>query len=130
MIGQSGCDVLGVVVTERYESVRHQLVRLLQNRKFILPKFSEMPYDWRPEQVINPIDCQPFTRRGALHFIQEQLENGCAIEAVVLDLPPGRTAYVMLLDVGRDKPDLYVKVQLGGGCVIGRSFHYSTRPVR
>jgi hypothetical protein len=130
MIGVSGCGVLGVVVTERYESVRHQFISLLQNRRFRLPKFSEMPYDWRPEQVLNPADGQPFTRRGAWHFIQEQLENRCAIEAVILDAPPGKTAYTMLLDVGGDKPDLYVKVQLGSGFVIGRSFHYSTRSVR
>jgi hypothetical protein len=101
----------------------------LAKGRFILPKFYEMPYDWRPEQVINPTDGQPFTRRGAWHFIQEQLEDGCSMEAVILDVPRGKTAYAMLFDLGNEKPALYVKVQLGSGFVIGRSFHYSTRPV-
>ena len=117
-------------MTDRYRDVRHQLIRLLQQGRFTLPKFREMPYDWRPEQVINPADGQPFTRRGAWHFIQERLEAGCTIEGVILDIPPGKAAYAIVLDVGKDNPDLYVKVQLGSGFVIGRSFHYSTRPVR
>jgi hypothetical protein len=89
-----------------------------------------MPYDWRPEQVINPTDGQPFTRRGALHFIREQLETRCPIQPVTLDVPYGKTAYEMVFDIGENRPDLYVKLQLGSGFVIGRSFHYSTRPKR
>ena len=31
----------------------------------------------------------------------------------------------MLIDLGSDVPDLYVKLQLGAGKIFGRSFHYS-----
>ena len=31
----------------------------------------------------------------------------------------------MKIDLGRNVPRLYIKLQLGSGEVIGRSFHYS-----
>ena len=31
----------------------------------------------------------------------------------------------MLIEIGTDLPSIYVKLQLGAGQVIGRSFHYS-----
>jgi hypothetical protein len=99
-------------VAEADEDVRHQLIKLLERGRLTLPKFSEMPYDWRPEQVINPIDGQPFTRRAALHFIREQLESRCPIQPVILDIPYGKTAYEMVFDIEKSRPDLYVKVQL------------------
>ena len=47
------------------------------------------------------------------------------MEVIELNKPRGRLGYVMLIDLGRDVPRLYVKLQLGAGVVIGRSFHYS-----
>ncbi len=93
-----------------------------QRRKCILG----WPRDWRPTEVVNPATGEPFTAWGAWEFIAELLERGHALEEVVLDNPPGKRAYVMRVDLQRDRPQLYIKVQLGSGFIIGRSFHPST----
>lgn len=54
-----------------------------------------------------------------------QLENGHPVEVIQLDRPPGRSGYVMHVSLGPGQSPLYVKLQLGAGIVIGRSFHYS-----
>jgi hypothetical protein len=46
---------------------------------------------------------------------------------VVLEKPAGKKASVMLIDLADGKAPVYVKVQLGSGRIIGRSFHRSTR---
>ncbi len=66
-----------------------------------------------------------FTEAGAWQLIEEKLEEGERLEEIELDTPPGRKGYVMLIHLEDNKPPLYVKLQLGGGKVIGRSFHYS-----
>jgi hypothetical protein len=46
-----------------------------------------------------------------------------ALEEVLLASPPGKTGYVV--EAALNERSLYVKVQLGAGKIIGRSFHYS-----
>ena len=48
---------------------------------------------------------------------------------------PGTYGFVMLVDMSGQERPLYIKVQLGAGAIIGRSFHWSkmdvnTRPQR
>ncbi len=62
---------------------------------------------------------------GAWQFIEDKLAEGHPIEEVELRMPPGRKGYVLKINVGNNQPKLYVKLQLGSGQVIGRSFHYS-----
>jgi hypothetical protein len=108
-------------------SIRHQLVVLARSRKTRVVEWSrEMPTDWRPYQIRNPITGDFFTQDGAWHFIADLLESGHPIEEIILCQPPGRRAYVMLVELGPKLPKLYIKLQLGSGKVIGRSFHYST----
>ena len=45
----------------------------------------------------------------------------------MLDRPPGKTGYVLKIDLNPGRPQLYVKLELGSGVVIGRSFHESER---
>ena len=66
-----------------------------------------------------------FTEPGAWDFVAEVLEQGHVMEPIVLDRPPGAIAYVLKIEQHVSVPTIYVKVQLGSGCVIGRSFHYS-----
>lgn len=47
------------------------------------------------------------------------------VEPVPLRRPPGATGYVMKIRVDPRAPLVYVKLQLGAGKIIGRSFHYS-----
>lgn len=73
----------------------------------------------------NDADQQVFTEPGAWEFIAEQLEAGRPMLEIKLDTPAGKTGYVVMASGGEKRPDIYVKLQLGSGKVIGRSFHYS-----
>ena len=87
----------------------------------------DRPTDWRPTDVRNPQGLlnTHFTNPTAWDLIAARLENGEDVELVELNKPKGRLGYVMLIDLGPDVPQLYVKLQLGAGIVIGRSFHYT-----
>ncbi len=93
-----------------------------------MAKFSrDRPTDWRPGQVRNPdgmLDSY-FTDISAWEYIATRLESGHPVEVVALDKPPGTKGYVMKIDIETDQPQLYIKLQLGAGQIIGRSFHYS-----
>lgn len=87
---------------------------------------SGWPSDWRPRSVVDPRSATSdfFTDAGAWEFIAELLDGGHPLHPVQLEEPPGRTGYVMKVDL-KDERRLYIKLQLGTGKVIGRSFHYS-----
>ncbi len=95
-----------------------------------MTKFSaDRPIDWRPGQVRNPdglLDTH-FTDAAAWELIASRLEDGQPVEVVELRKPAGTTGYVMMIDIEPGQPHLYVKLQLGSGTIIGRSFHYSER---
>lgn len=74
-----------------------------------------------PEGTLNPY----FTDTTAWEFIASRLESGHPVETVTLRQPPGATAYVMKIHVEVGQPEIYIKLQLGSGQIIGRSFHYS-----
>ena len=106
----------------------NQLIVLARRRKARTSEFSESrPTDWRPQQVENPNSEfeKYFTDSAAWEFIADKLEEGHRVETVELRKPPGAKGYVMKFDLGVGN-DLYVKLQLGSGVIIGRSFHYST----
>ncbi len=88
---------------------------------------TDRPTDWRPGQVHNPngvLDSH-FTDASAWEYIATKLENEHPVEVVELDKPPGAKGYVMKIDIETGKSKLYIKLQLGSGKIIGRSFHYS-----
>ena len=110
------------------KSIRNQLV-LLSRRSGarVTEHRPERPTDWRPGQVFNPegILDSYFTDSSAWELIANKLENEHPVEVVELRKPPGAKGYVMKVDIESGKPQLYIKLQLGSGQVIGRSFHYS-----
>lgn len=71
-----------------------------------------------------------FTDQSAWEFIACKIDSGERVEVIELRKPKGAKGYVMLIDLEPDLPQLYVKLQLGSGKIIGRSFHYSERPRR
>ena len=77
--------------------------------------------------MTDPRTGEVFTEDGAWAYVSENIANGVDIEVKDLDIPPGKKAYVMSLPSHDPQVPIYVKLQLGGDCVIGRSFHYSTR---
>ena len=110
------------------DSIRKQLTILAQRSKSRVTIFSkETPIDWRPNQVKNPkgiLDTH-FTDASAWEFIATMIETGHTIEEVKLRKPSGATGYVMKISLEPEQAQLYVKLQLGSGKIIGRSFHYS-----
>lgn len=69
-----------------------------------------------------------FTDPGAWDFIATKLEEGHPVEVIPMKKPPNSTGYVMKICLQADTPLLYVKLELVGGTVYGRSFHLSDYP--
>ena len=111
------------------EEIRHQLIVLSRKPKAQSTLFTRRaPIDWPPGDVTNPnspLHDGRFTDTTVWELIASQLEQGCSVEEVTLTRPPGATAYVMQFHLESDERPVYVKVQLGAGKIIGRSFHYS-----
>jgi hypothetical protein len=111
--------------------LRRELIRRARDKKLRLVEFtSEEPTVWNPTQVINPECGIPFTDISAWHFIADQLEGGCLIEPIVLEKPPGETAYFIRVPGAMGQPRIYAKVRLHKQKIIGRSFHNDTRGER
>jgi hypothetical protein len=108
--------------------IRKELIRLCGSRRTRVSTFKPtLPTDWAPQHVVNPDTKEAFTPDGAWDFIVAKLVDGHEIEAITLDVPPGKTGYVMKIQ-GANNGQIYVKLQLSSGKVIGRSFHISIHP--
>ena len=84
------------------------------------------PRHWNAGCMTSETTGMPFTDDEVWHFIADRIEEGHEIEVIEMEDKPGTHGFTMLVDVeGHERP-LYIKVQLGSGVVIGRSFHWST----
>ncbi len=107
------------------EDYREQLASLARRKEC---RGYGWPIHWSPRSVINP-NCEfglAFTDASAWEFIADHLEAGHPVEVITLDDPPGKTAFVMKIELEPNSPKLYIKLQFGSGKVIARSFHIST----
>ena len=108
-------------------SIQTQLFKLVRSRKSRTTLWTvDSPTDWRPTSVHNPqgdFD-EHFTDASAWELIASELKNECKVYSVALERQSGKFAYLLEIDLGGDEPPVYVKIQLGSGMVIGRSFHY------
>lgn len=110
------------------EETRRQLIVLARRRTARSSTFSpSRPTDWRPNQVRNPdgVLDKYFTDSTAWELIAARLEDGEEVEVIELKQPKGSKGYVMRIDLGSEFPELYVKLQLRPGKILGRSFHYT-----
>jgi hypothetical protein len=115
-----------VVLARRLSEVRTQLAALSRRSNARRTAGDRTrPCKWWPNTVKTRVPDMYFTEVGAWQFVAECLESGTPIEEVVLRKPEGRKAYVMKVHVLPEHETLYIKLQLGAGAVIGRSFHYS-----
>lgn len=107
--------------------LRKQLASLAGSSKTRTARFKpERPTHWAPNTVKSPETGDYFTEQGAWFFIIDCIEQGQEIEQITLDKPPGKAGYVMIID-GHGTDKIYIKLQLGSGHVICRSFHISDR---
>lgn len=109
------------------DDIRKQLILLAGSRRTRTTVFSAArPTHWEPASVRRPDTGEAFTPDGAWRHVADLLASGVEVETIVLDKPPGRTGYVVLCD-GWDGEKIYIKLELGSGMVVGRSFHVSTK---
>lgn len=103
-------------------NIRQELIRLSSKsatRKAVFT--SKAPTKWHPEQVYDPATGQPFTKDAAWERVRTELEN-CDLKTRVMDHPPGKIGYWFHFHDAKGTK-IYVKLQLGSGFVLGRSFH-------
>ena len=111
---------------EDLSEVRREIARLAYRKELrIVPRSPNMPCDWNPTTVINPDVGIPFSDISAWRYIAHLAESGHPIEKKVLDQPPGDIGYIMIVELAENPSPLYIKVQLKGGRIYGRSFHCS-----
>jgi hypothetical protein len=93
----------------------------------IVGAWPQHPSRWHPYQVIDPRSGTMFTEESAWCLVAELIEALHALRIEQLRQPPGLDSYVLIKDLQKDKPNLYVKITLSksGKRIIGRSFHYS-----
>ena len=103
------------------------LRQLAQNCRRKDCRFLGFPRDWNPGSVENPDALGfPLTDFSAWDLIANLLDAGHPYEDFIFDNPRDAVGLVMKVRIHENKPDLYIKLQLGSGNkAIGRSFHYS-----
>ena len=107
-------------------TVRTELARRARDKHLRTNTFrTQEPCDWQPRQVAHPQSGLPFTDVGAWNFIADLLEAGCNVREVILQKPPGKIGYEILVDGYVSCPQIYIKLTLSSNLVHGRSFHNS-----
>jgi hypothetical protein len=90
-----------------------------------IPFGTESPTKWWFGKVIDPRTGKLFTSPGAWDFVAETAEDGrIKIKEKDQNRPPGCTAYQWVVDSKLGKK-IFIKVILGKGKILGRSFHYN-----
>ena len=109
------------------EDLRRRLMTRCGSRGTRLVTFSShAPSEWQPRTLRDPRRPEEyFTDDSAWLFIAEHLAEGASVEVVELRKPPGKTGYVLVVPGVPPILKIYIKLQLGSDCVIGRSFHES-----
>lgn len=106
-------------------SIRARLIVLAECRRTRIVEFTaRSPNRWQPRQFTDPRTRQAFTDESAWNYIVEHLQRGIPIDEIALEKPPGAKGYVIYLP-GANTQKLYVKLQICGNHVKGRSFHES-----
>jgi len=114
-----------VTEKKRINSIKHHIAVLVRREDCFVPFGPEIPTKWWFGKVIDPRTGKCFTPAGTWDFIAEKLEErGTKIKEVVLNKPPGRRGYELLVPTRNGT--IYIKVHFGAGGnkVVGRSFHY------
>jgi len=106
---------------------RAELARLCRDRRRRNAAFShERPTVWNPHNV-NSAFGLPFTDVSAWAFIADLLEDGHEFDELIMGKPPGAIGYVIKHQISEGNV-VYIKLELVGGYVWGRSFHPDQPP--
>lgn len=109
------------------DDIRKRLTLLCRSSRKRTSIFTKKrPNRWSPTSICRPGSIDPFTEAGAWEFVAICLEDGVEIEVITLDKPPDKIGYVMLVP-GDHGEDIYIKLEIVGDKVVGRSFHVSEK---
>ncbi len=118
----------GRALTPGWDLIRKEMIRLAGRRECRFTQWSpSIPCDWAPSTVWDPRFDRFFTEESAWAYIMELLESGCEFAPVLMRRPPSSVAYEIVVTRGASLPDLYIKVQIHKGRILGRSFHNATK---
>jgi hypothetical protein len=101
------------------------------NRQFV-EHSDERPSEWRPYEVLDLRLATwniCFTDAAAFQFAADKIESGHPVEKVKLARPPGADGYAIKI-AWPDGRVLYIKLEIKGEIVFGRSFHFSVKTGR
>jgi hypothetical protein len=104
------------------DDARHQLLVLARRKGSWVVWY---PHRWWPYQVTDPTSGAPFTEQSARELITALLESGHPLQEVKLRDPANKVGYTLLVPLQPDEAPLYIKLHLGSGQILCRSFHYS-----
>lgn len=110
-------------MTDVPDNIRQELLRLCKESRSRTSEFSrKAPTHWVPWQLYDPETGEAFTVDGAWLFIERALADGCPLQTIELERPKDKAGYWCHGTDARGTR-IYVKLQLGSGLIIGRSFH-------
>ena len=129
-INQMRCRSMGHRLVTMSVVERRRLAGLARNPRCRLTKHTpQRPCEWNPEGTASARDPDyPFTAPGAWAFIAEHLEAGRDIYSIPLDRPPDGIGLVIFLPPVPRWRGLYVKFEVAGPGLYGRSFHHPAHP--
>lgn len=112
------------------EAVRLAMLRAIRSgRRRVLKHEKDCPTEWRPQTVRNPgpyLEGALMTDGSAWQLIERLLDEGTPLVAVEQRQPPC-IAYELVAGIYPQMPNLYIKLLLRDGYVLGRSFHWSIK---
>jgi hypothetical protein len=107
------------------ESARREIAILARQKKCRTSLWTrDIPTQWQPHTV-RDLNGEFFTDPGAWEFVANLIEDGHTVEEISLRHPPGKRGLVMKVRLDRNETEIYIKIRLGSGKIIGYSFHYS-----
>lgn len=107
------------------DDLRARLAKLCRSKRHREARYTKKrPVKWHPTSVCEAGSTTPFTEAGAWEFIACLIEDGTKIDVITLNKPPGKIGYVMLVQ-GNYNEKIYIKLEIVGEMVFGRSFHAS-----
>lgn len=109
------------------EEIRAELIRCCRRPGSRTYEWtSTRPTVWQPTTVTDPRSpiglC--FSDLSAWSYIADLLDEGTPVRQKVMEKPLGAIGYEMEVHI-EGRSSIYIKVELSGGRVIGRSFHNS-----
>lgn len=103
---------------------RTRLAGLARQSRCRTSAFSKLrPCEWDPFKTFSPRGYS-YGDAGAWGLAAELLESQVPLYTISLEKPPGASAYVLFLPPTKEWRGIYIKIEVTGPGLYGRSFHH------